>query len=426
MAQRRLPSFSSIERAVRCRASTVLPQTEHVSDAAEGGTVMHTFMERVRNLRGEGKPPEEAREVALAEAPEEEQGFLGAIPVEDLPTDPKAFAAEVALAFDALTGQARELGRGIGRRYEQAALAQGKPLAPTEFAGTVDIAALHGSDGVFIGDWKRRGRYVKAARDNWQIRTGLVAAAAAWGRSRGVGSIIRIYEDGETYRDRGDLSAEDLQQAKFELTTLAVGILNDRKAFARGEEVPATTGDHCRYCPSFQFCPANLALIRRIVTDEPAVRAEIVVNRDTAPRIVAFVAQLRSLQEEVKDALDTLAAQAAAEGKPLEMGDGTVYAPVAKPRESIDGGTATRALLEKEFGADALVKEFDLDVSKAALKSALRKRLPGGRGVTKAEEELLAKLRKAGVVKRSVSSSCAITTPKKLTTQAAQSAAEAA
>jgi hypothetical protein len=414
MAQKRLPSFSSIERAVRCRASTVLPQADHVSDQAEGGTVMHTFMERVRNLRAEGKALEEARELALAEAPEEEQDFLAAIPVEDLPTDPKAFAAEVALAFDALTGKARELGRGIGRRYEQAALAQGKPLAPTEFVGTVDIAALHGSDGVFVGDWKRRGRYVKAARDNWQIRAGLAAAAAAWGRSRGLGSIIRIYDDGETYRDRGELSSADLNQARYELTTLAVAILNDRKAFAKGEEIPATTGDHCRYCPSFQFCPSNLALVRRIVTDEPAVRAEIVVNRETAPKIVAFVAQLKALQEEVKDALDTLAAQAAAEGKPLEMGDGTVYAPVAKSRDSIAGGSATRALLEQEFGTEALAKEFDLDVTKSAIKAALRKRLPGGRGVTKAEEEFVEKLRKAGVVKRSVSSSCAITTPKKL------------
>lgn len=415
MAQKRLPTFSGIGRAMACRASCVLAQADHVSDEAESGTAMHSFLERVAALRAEGKVAEEAAAVALTEAPEDEQPFLASIPVEELPTDPKAFAAEVALAFDAATGKCREIGRGLARNYGE--------VAPTEFVGTVDIAALMDSDGVFVADWKKRGRYVRAARDNWQIRAGLVAAAGAWGRTRGRGSIIRIYEDGDVYRDRGDLSAPDLEQARYELTMLAVSIVKDRAAYSRGEQIPATTGSHCRYCPSFQFCPANLTLARRMAAEPQAVQIELeaLVTRETAPQVVRALAQAKAIVKAIEDAIDSLASQAAADGQPLEMGDGTVYAPIPRQRESIDGELAA-PILRAELGEHASVA-IALDVTKAGIKKAIGRKLNGARGVSKIEADVIEKLRKAGAVKRSVSYSCDITTPKALEAKGKREAA---
>lgn len=396
----RLPTFSSIDRAMRCRASTCLPAADSVSDYAESGTVMHRYLQRV---------PEIGQEAALAEAPEDEQPFLAAIPVEELPTDPKQYAAEVALAFDAASGTAREIGRNLDRDYGS--------VRPTEFVGTVDLASLVGGDGVYVADWKKRGRYVKGAKDNWQIRAGIVAASIAWGRTRGCGSIIRIFEDGEVFRDRADFSPGDIEQDKYELTMLAVSITNDRRAYIQGEEIPAVTGSHCRYCPSFQFCPSNLSLARRLTTEPDVVRNEIVVSRETAPQVVIALRQIKQVAKTIEEALDALASQAAAAGQPIDMGDGTVYAPVPRNRESIDGVRA-KAILEAELGEHA-VAAISIDVTKSGIKKALQRKLNGARGISKAEEELLGKLRAAGAVKKSTSYSCDVTTPKKLNGAAA-------
>lgn len=404
---RRLPSFSSLDRASLCRASTVLPAADSITEDATSGTVMHAFLLRVAALRAEGASPEDAAQAAALEAPEEEQEFLTSIPVENLPTDPSAFAGEVALAFDAATGQARELGRDIGRRYEEAALAQGKPLSPTEFVGSSDVMALMGSDGVYNGDFKKRGRYVKPARANWQIKAGLVAACRAWGRQRGRGEVIRIFEDGRPpFRDHADFGPADIEAAQVELTRLAIRIIQDRKAHAQGEEIPAVTGSHCRYCASFQWCPANGTLARRLGSEPEMVKGELValITRENAPGVRRRIVQARAVIDAAEHALDELASQEAAAGRPLVLEPGLFYAPVPRPREVIDGAQA-EALLRSELG-EAAGLALEIDVTKAGLKKAIRAKLNGARGVTKAEAELLEKLRRAGAVKKTVSYSC--------------------
>jgi len=405
---RRLPTFSAIGRAMACRASAVLPAADSITEDATSGTIMHAFLLRVGELRASGMPAEDAQVAAALEAPEDEREFLEAIPVESLPTDPKGFAGEVALAFDAATGKARELGRDIGRRYEEAAQAQGKPLAPTEFVGSVDVAALLGDDGIFVADWKKRGMYVTPARENWQIKTGLVAAAQAWGRIRGRGEVIRIYDDGrDPYRDRADFTPTDLERAQVDLTLLAVRILADRKAYDAGDEIPAVTGPQCRYCASFQWCPANAALARRVA--EPAELREAItdaplISRENAPAIRRRLVQAKAVLEAVESALDTLASQEAAAGRPLELEPGLFYAPVPRPRETIDGAKA-ESILRAELG-DAAGVAIEIDVTKAGLKRAIREKMNGARGVAKVETEILEKLRRAGALKKTVSYSC--------------------
>lgn len=407
MAAQRLPSFSALPRAAACRASTVLPAVETVSDDATSGTVMHAFLHRVGELRAGGATAEDAQIAAATEAPEDEREFLEAIPVDSLPTDPAAFASEVALAFDAATGTARELGRNIDRRYEEAAIAQGKPLSPTEFVGSVDVTALMGSDGVFVADWKKRGRYVKPARENMQVKAGLVAACRAWGRTRGKGEIIRIYEDGRPpYRDAHDFGPADIEAAQVDLTKLALRILADRRAHAKGEEIPAVAGAHCRYCPSFQFCPGNATLARRLGGEPEAVKGELValISRENAPEVRRRIVQARAVIDAAEAALDALASQEAAAGRPLQLEPGLFYAPVPRPRETIDGAKA-EALLRAELGEHAAVA-LSIDVTKAGLKRAIQRKLNGARGVSKVEEAILEKLRRAGAVKKTVSYSC--------------------
>lgn len=405
---RRLPSFSSLDRASRCRASCVLPAADSVSDDAVSGTVMHTFLLRVAELRAQGVCVEDAALAAALDAPEEERDFLQAIPVETLPTDPKAFAGEVALALDVATGKARELGRDIGRRYEEAAAAQGRPLAPTEIVGSLDVVALMDADGVFVADWKKRGRYVKPARENLQVRAGLVAACRAWGRTRGRGQVIRIFDDArDPFRDTVDFDAAAIDAAQVELTKLAARIFSDRKAAAKGEAIPAVTGSHCRYCPSFQWCPANAQLARRVA--EPQELREALtdapqITRESAPAIRQRIVQARRVIDEVEKALDELASQEAAAGRPLVLEPGLFYAPVPRNREVIDGAKA-EAVLRAELGALA-DEAIEKDVTKKGISRALRKKLNGGRGITKAEAELLEKLRKAGAVKKTTSYSC--------------------
>jgi hypothetical protein len=407
MPPRRLPTFSALGRADLCRASAVLPTADNISEAATSGTVMHAFLLRVAELRKEGREPDEAADLAAQEAPEDERDFLASIPVENLPTDPAAFAGEVALALDVATGKARELGRNIDRRYEEAAAAQGKPLAPTEFVGSLDVAALMGADGAFVADWKKRGRYVSPARENLQIKAGIVAACRAWGRQRGAGEIIRIYEDGRPpYVDRMTLSAAEVDTAQRDLTLLAARIFRDRQAHAKGEQIPATTGDHCRYCASFAWCPSNLALVREMAgPDLSEAGAGPLITRENFPVVLRRLTQAKQVIGEVEEALDRFASQEAARNQPLEVEPGYVFAPFPRPRESIDAEKAEATLIAELGEAGKLA--IEKDVTKTAIKKAIRK-AHGSKGIGKREEALLERLRAAGAVKKTVSYTCEV------------------
>lgn len=369
MSAKRLPTFSALNRADVCPASAVLPASDSISEHSTSGTNVHRFLERVNQI---------GREPALLEVPDEDRALCEALDTESLPTDPAAFAPEVALAYDAVTGKAREIGRGLDRKYGA--------VGPTEIVGTLDIGALMGPDGVYVGDWKKgwsHGRLTPPPERNLQLKAGLVAAARAWGRARGRGEVIRIFDDGDSYRKTATFSPGQIDNAEGEIVMLASRVMLDRQTYASGGEVRAVTGPHCTYCPSFAYCPANLALARALGGDAAAVKGSTLalLTPENAPVVYQRMKQARAVIEEIEEAVRTFARQT-----PIDLGDGVVYGVRAEDRREIDGrlaeqalaevlGEAAKVAIEPEVtlsGVERAVKKYLADHPKENVRGALK------------------------------------------------------
>ncbi len=337
-----LMTGSGIERYALCPGSAVLPRVETISDDAERGRTIHAFLEAVNK---------DGREKALAAVPDDLRSACEALDVTRLPTDPKRFAAEVAFALDTVTGKARELGRGIGRKYD---------CAPTEIAGTADVVALLEEDGVFVADFKSGWSRRTAAKDSLQLRFYALAAARAYGRTRAVVQVIRVFEDGETWTDEASLDTFDLDSFAMDLAALASAIEADRKLYAEGVEPALVEGSHCRWCPAFARCPAKCALV------SSAAGVEIgPLTPETAARAYERIRLYRQALDAAESALKDFARQT-----PIPLSDGQVYGPRYDSTKSIDGkvgATALRALL-----GPAAEEGIEVSVTQAGIKRALK------------------------------------------------------
>lgn len=334
-----LMTGSGVERHALCPASAVLPRVETISDDAERGKAIHAFLEAVNR---------DGREKALAAVPDDLRAACEALDTSRLPTDPARFAAEVAFAYDTVSGKARELGRGIGRRYD---------VAPTEIAGTADVIALLDDDGVYVSDFKSGWSRRTAAKDSLQLRFYALAAARAYGRTRAVVQVIRVFEDGETWTDEATLDAFDLDAFALDLGALASQIEGDRKLYAEGVEPQQVEGSHCRWCPAFARCPAKAALL----AGPPSLEI-------TPEGAAAAYAKLRLYKEAVERAESIL--KDYARQHPIPLPDGQVYGVRYDATRSIDGKVAASTL--RDLLGPAAEAAIMMEVTQASIKRALK------------------------------------------------------
>jgi hypothetical protein len=333
---------SGLERVALCPASVVLPRVEATSDDAERGKTIHAFLEGVNR---------EGREKALEAVPEELRAACEALDTSKLPTDPARYAAEVAFAYDTVTGKARELGRGIGRRYE---------CASTEIAGTADVTALLDDDGVFVADFKSGWSRRTAARESMQLRFYALAAARAYGRTRAVVQVIRVFDDGETWTDEAALDAFDLDSFALDLGALASSVEGDRKLFAEGVEPEMVEGPQCRWCPAFSRCPAKCALVASAAGAEVGPLTPDVAAR-AYDRLKLYKAAIERAEGILKDY---------ARATPIALSDGTVYGVRLDSTKALDGKVAAAAL--RDLLGDAAGEAITVEVTQAGIKRALK------------------------------------------------------
>lgn len=364
-----LATGSGLERLLACDGPAYLRHIESTSDDADRGRAIHAFLESASAS---------GRDVALGLSPESLRPALEALDLTKLPVDPARFAAEVAFALDVKTGEARELGRGIGRRYE---------VTGTEVAGTADVIALLEDDGVFVADFKSGWSKRAPARENAQLRFYALAAARAYGRSRAVVQIIRIMEDGATWTDEAELDAFDLDAFDFEIRTLGQRILRLRDG---AEEARIAEGAHCKWCPSFSVCPAKQALLRSAALAAPAPE-ELTpeVASKAYERIRLFRAALDKAEEILRDY---------ARAHPIPLADGFVYGVRQDSTKTLDGHVAMLALREA-IGpwADTAI---DVKVSQAGVERAAKLWVEqNGGSVAAKKRELLDLIASRGGVK---------------------------
>jgi len=313
---RALPTLSALPRAFRCLASTALPEADEETAAANGGSVRHHFFRRVSDLLRGGTSLAAARELALAEAPATERWELALIPLESIRL--KDVVAEVAIAIDTITGEARVLGRALERRYDEAG------RTPTEIAGSIDGLVLIGQEGALVRDYKGRSHDRKPDQDE-QLLGGAYAVCRIYKRRWVDLEVIRVV-NGRPFPLKARVAAADLERFGQRLRGLAGRVDAARAAFAEGQIPPATTGEHCRYCPAMRFCPAKMGLARAALGGDLFEVLQLV--RRGAPLIDETTApQLREALADVERLVKTLKADLAdfARHTPFRQRDGRVY-----------------------------------------------------------------------------------------------------
>lgn len=373
-------SGSGAERALACPASTVLPRVERlVGDAAREGTAVHAFLELCSEL---GDSDAALAKIGSSERWRDHLELCEAIDVSALPTE---LAHEVAFAFDLETGQARELGRGIGRNYA----AHG--LKRYEIPLTVDVVGIS-ADAVFVGDYKTGRLRVTRALHNVQVGLGALCAARCYDRDHAIVEIIQPGRDGaKPYRDRAELDGFDLDDLSARLRAWP-----RRYAAARNASpVPVTTGPHCRWCDSYVHCPAQTALAIRVGTGAEIAEMQAELTRETAGRVYLRAKAAKIFLQRIFDAIHGMAEQ-----EPIEFAPGQ-WLGVREKRgnEKLDG-PATREvirLLHDDEIADAAV---EYTATKAGIRRALRGKV---KPLEPAIAEIVEHVRAAGKATRQIS-----------------------
>jgi len=390
MTTTRLPTFSGLPRWFRCELTDVLPKIDEPSEDARIGTARHTFFERIAQLMQDPaairienvKDPEsgkdlgeqirqasrdEARELALAEAPPEHQEVLACIPLERVQLD--NVAGEVAFAFDLETGKGREIGRGLAREYGE--------VAPSEVVGTIDRVSLVGNHGLYVGDYKGRSHRRHPAEDE-QFLAAALAAARAYGRSWVDLEAIRVMGDEVFLEPAYRLTVADLDRFELRLQDRADLARKNREALAKdpADLPPGEVGPHCSYCPHLRFCPAQMAIARAVIggdSDELQGVAKVgaqYLDEVSAPRIHALLAPAEALLEKVKAAIRNYARQT-----PFQLTDGTGrwygVPPDATERE-LGEGNLVYEVLDELFGEDAAKKGVKVEGTFGGIEAAVK------------------------------------------------------
>lgn len=374
-----LPSPSSHDRVVICPPSPVLPQVKDLGDVwTIRGSSLHKFLADV---------PVIGAAAALEKVPAQWREDAEAIDLSRLPAcDPDAFAAEVWIAVHVETGRAREIGRGLTREAAYA-LAQ-----PGEMLGALDTVGL-GREVVLVLDYKTGWKVQAPAVQHRQLRAYAWMAAKLYRRTRAAVAICRIGEDGTPWFDRAEFDAFELATIEAEIHAMLAAVEAQRAKVAAGQMPDLTVGDHCRYCPAYLACPAQMALVRQFAAAPDAL--EQMIATATPDQLAAAWERVHAVEKVVARAKAVL--QRVASTTPIPMGDGTVIGAVAV--EHLDPDQTELALIAlygKDFASKVVT--YEKSATKAALKDALKTVLQPGQKITHLERAVLEQLREAGAV----------------------------
>lgn len=236
---------SSLERAIACLGSVILPAEEDVSGpGALRGTAIHEYIEPVLH----GKIPT---------VPLEYEAFCNSInldPIKQL-IGWESFQTEMAFRFNVFTGDSGPL--AVGKRdYPRA--------VKGDIFGTVDLVIDH--EGKFtVVDYKTGQRTTPCA-DNWQMRFAALAIARQCPRDITEVRMILAYlgTNGQWEFDSYDADIFDLDLWAYQLKDFWTALAKADGEYAEGV-LPdvAPSADNCRWCLCKSSCPSPFLLPSR-------------------------------------------------------------------------------------------------------------------------------------------------------------------
>ena len=329
---------------------------------------MHKYLQHV----GAGK------EAALAMVPEEHREFCGWIELLGLPhVEPEKWAFEVALAWNWQTDSARVL-PGEDRDYSTA--------TESELCGTADIIGVT-EDSVVILDVKTGFAYLGDPASHLQLLGYAVAAARAFGRKQAVVGFIFVDADGSTHGRARLLDETELAEAVARTRSVIDATQAEAMLASVGSPSAPVVGEHCKYCPAFLRCPAQVSLLKGVVdVDE--------IREEDMPVALLRIEAIEAALKKAQGIIDTWAS-----ARPILLPDGQVYGKKERSVELLNPEIGLQVLGDRYGPAVAATAvESKLVLTKKKLVEALRPLKTKEKGITRLEEEAVAAIAEAGGV----------------------------
>jgi hypothetical protein len=240
-------SASNLERGIACPANYELQHStwkpDGVKIAGYRGTVIHRFLEEVGIGVNYG--------LALDRVPKEYQELCSKIDVASI--IPFGAEFEMAFIYRIKSKSSEYIGKGIKRNYGD--------LAFDEVPGTLDMAYVN--NGVLhIRDFKTGKTPTESPPNNKQLLHLGICASDYFKVSKLDVGIIQINPDGTYDTKHGEADEWLVEEFKEKLnTTLKLRLVAKKKIEEKKKETLSSPelneGEHCRYCPAKQFCPAK-------------------------------------------------------------------------------------------------------------------------------------------------------------------------
>lgn len=293
------------------------------------------------------------------------------------------WANEVAVAFDAATGEARILPSPGGHRDYSSA-------TPTEVTGTLDLVGTC-FDGSMVNADLKTGRKLATVEDHLpQLEAGAVALARVYALDTVNVAIAHLSPDGIAWDER-TLDAFDLAMA-------ADAMADEVRRIPTSVPKPGT---HCDWCPAKLSCPETLARVEEVLPVEHTggrVRLPITGAPASDEEAAALYTAVRVLQAWAEGRWAVL--RQYVDTRPLPLPDGTMWGKIERNgKETFDLSSLAFEVLGKHLG-DAYEGVVSHDTSKAAIERAIRKLTDGKRGeLGKRKQALYTELRAIGAMK---------------------------
>jgi hypothetical protein len=371
----RIPSLSSLGRAAACPGSTVLPVVEHdgQDNGAAIGNALHDYI--ATSIKHGRMVADEAR-WGIADKwrlIEDDAGLFFWRAKSFDPVVPKGALAEVPLCLMA-DGSVVLVSGGHGR-YE---LPPGAIIAGTIDALWSDPEPLAAGrcpagSAVWAPDWKTGTPDQRPdLRLDYQARGAALLAARWTGAEVVVPAICYVQPGAGVWHVREDedgaalpFGATDLRAIEDDVRGVVARVREEHARARDGKDPTLTTGAHCIYCPSRALCPAHVAEVRALVSDEAPSMLAAPLSQEQAVRLATLRTRLHGAAKAVDDALKTHVDTFG----PIALPDGREYGATLEPVDDIDA-LAAYAELKGEVGEERAAKA--LRISKDAMKATIR------------------------------------------------------
>jgi RecB family exonuclease len=311
----RLVTPSQMALAFKCAGPFLLPRVERLTGAADRGTVIHKYLE----LRALVDPH------ALELVPEEYRDECARVDCSGV-----AGLPEIAIAWHPVSDTARVL-TSEGRDYD---------VRDGEIAGRADLIQIAG-DHARVVDYKTGHADIEPVTANWQLRTLAVMVSRAYGCTTVDAEVWKLREDGGWFRDSARWDAFDLDGFADEIRRRLSRL---RVVSELGGTPDLVTGDHCRWCPSLTYCPAQTALVSQLAGGDLATldREVAALAPEAAGVAYSRLVQYEALLDRVRSAIELRASM-----EPLPLPDGKMLQAVDEKRDFVNGSVAIKVLSEK-------------------------------------------------------------------------------